>query len=304
MESPIRYARNGEVSIAYETFGDLATGEPLLLIMGLDFQMVWWPDAFCRQLVDNGFAVVRFDNRDTGLSTHFDGRGEKGSWREKLGLDKPVYSGLDMLADAVAVMDAVGWSDAHVVGGSMGALLAQGLALVHPGRVRSLTSAMGLPVDAGSARTMLYIDLGGLSKFRKIEPATNRAEEIENLLVIYRAIASPDYPFPEKWARETAEISYDRHPRDPDATQRQLSAARDQKLPDLSTVTAPTLVIAGEADPIIKVKAARDTAKRIPNATLVTYPGMGHNLPEELWSDMIGHITALAALGEPEPVAG
>jgi pimeloyl-ACP methyl ester carboxylesterase len=117
MSSQIRYAHNGAVSIAYETFGDTAGGIPLLLIMGLDFQMVWWPDAFCRRLVDRGFAVVRFDNRDTGLSTHFTSAAKQNPWRAQLGLTKPAYTSLDMLDDAVAVMDAVGWPSAHVMGG-------------------------------------------------------------------------------------------------------------------------------------------------------------------------------------------
>jgi pimeloyl-ACP methyl ester carboxylesterase len=285
-----RYARNGDVSIAYETFGDTATGEPLLLIMGLDFQMVWWPDAFCEQLVAGGYAVVRFDNRDTGLSTHFDSDSQENPWRAQLGLTKPAYSALDMLDDALAVMDAVGWESAHIMGGSMGAGLAQGLALVYPERVRSLISCMGLPVDVGAVRSLTYLRFGIFLKFRKLKPAASRADEVDNLVFIYRAIASPGFPFPEQWARQVAGASYDRSPRDPGSTQRQLAAGRAQKLAPLSTITAPTLVISGEADPLVRVKGGRDTARRIPGSTFVTYPGMGHNLPEQLWPDIIEHI--------------
>ncbi len=283
------YARNKDVSIAYETFGDLATGEPLLLIMGLDFQMLWWPDAFCRQLVDSGFAVVRFDNRDTGLSTHFDSPGGN-PWRAQLGLAKPVYTSADMLDDAIAVMEAVGWHSAHILGGSMGAALAQGMALLHPERVRSLISCMGLPATASPLKSLSYIKFGIFAKLRKIKPASSRAEEIENLVTIYRAISSPGYPFPEQWAREVAGKCYDRAPRDPATTQRQLAAGRAVKLPPLSGIKAPTLVISGQDDPLIKVTGGRDTAAQIPGARFVSYPGMGHNLPEELWADIIGHL--------------
>jgi pimeloyl-ACP methyl ester carboxylesterase len=291
--STARYARNGDVSVGYEKFGDPATGEPLLLIMGLDFQMVWWPDGLCEQLVDRGFAVVRFDNRDTGLSTHFDSARKESPWRAQLGRSTPAYSALDMLDDAIAVMDAVGWKSAHVMGGSMGAGLAQAMALVHPGRVRTLISCMGLPADASPIRSLSYIKFGIFRKLRKVKPAASRSSEIDNLVFIYRTIASPGFPFPEEWARKAAGISYDRSPRDPKSTQRQLAAGRAQKLPPLSAITAPTLVISGQADPLLKVKGGRDTARRIAGATFVSYPGMGHNLPEELWPDIIDRIAAV-----------
>src|SRR5215217_5518887 len=110
MAPQIQYARNGDVSVAYETFGDTAEREPLLLIMGLDFQMIWWPDAFCQRLVASGFSVVRFDNRDTGLSTHFSSPARQSPWRALWGRTEPAYTALDMVDDAQAVMDAVGWS--------------------------------------------------------------------------------------------------------------------------------------------------------------------------------------------------
>lgn len=286
------YARNKDVSIAYETFGDPGIGEPLLLIMGLDFQMLWWPDAFCEQLVANGFAVVRFDNRDTGLSTHF--ASPKGNpWRAQLGLSKPVYTGVDMLDDTVAVMDAVGWPSAHVLGGSMGAALAQALALLRPERVRTLISCMGMPVTAHPLQTLRYIRFGVFRKLRGIRPATNRAEEIDNLVAIYRAISSPGYPFAEQWARQVAGACYDRAPRDPATTARQLAAGRAMKLPPLATITAPTLVISGQDDPLIKPAAGRDTAAQIPGARFKAYQGMGHNLPEQLWPDIIAEIQTL-----------
>lgn len=291
-----RYTTNADVRIAYETFGDLATGEPLLLVMGLDFQMVWWPDGLCERFADRGFAVVRFDNRDTGLSTHFESPRRQNPFRALLGGTKPVYTGADMLADALAVMDAVGWRRANVLGGSMGAGLAQGLAVQHPDRVKTLTSVMGLPVDSGSLKTLSYIRFGVFNKLRKIKPPQTPEQGVDNLVEIYRAIASPGYPFPEQWVRRTAEISEQRAPRDPKTTQRQLAAGRAQKSPPISGITAPTLVISGADDPLIKPVAGRDTAAKIPGARFVSYPGMGHNLPEELWPEVVDLVASLAGL--------
>jgi pimeloyl-ACP methyl ester carboxylesterase len=291
-----RYTTNADVRIAYETFGDLATGEPLLLVMGLDFQMVWWPDGLCEMFADRGFAVVRFDNRDTGLSTHFESPRRQNPFRALLGGTKPVYTGADMLADALAVMDAVGWQRANVLGGSMGAGLAQGLAVQHPDRVKTLTSVMGLPVDSGSLKTLSYIRFGVFNRLRKIKPPQTPEQGVDNLVEIYRAIASPGYPFPEQWVRRTAEISEQRAPRDPKTTQRQLAAGRAQKSPPISRITAPTLVISGADDPLIKPVAGRDTAAKIPGARFVSYPGMGHNLPEELWPEVVDLVASLAGL--------
>jgi pimeloyl-ACP methyl ester carboxylesterase len=296
MPPETRFARNGDVAIAYETFGDLGSGVPLLAIMGLDFQMVWWPDAFCAMLADRGFAVARFDNRDTGLSTHFSSSQRQSPWRALLGGTKPAYTTLDMLDDALAVMDALGWDSANVMGGSMGGALAQALAVCHPSRVRSVISCMSVPADSGSLRLMSYIKFGAFREFRRLKADDTRESQIELLVSVYRAISSPGFPFPEKWAREAAEISHDRSPRDPTSTQRQLAAGRAQKLPPISRITAPTLVISGEDDPLIKPKGGRDTAARIPGAKFVSYPGMGHNLPEELWPQIVDELCAVAGI--------
>ena len=295
MSSQTQYAKNGEVSVAYETFGE-ATGEPLLLFMGLDFQMVWWPDAFCQQLANRGFYVARFDNRDTGLSLHFTSARKENALKAQLGMSKPTYTAVDMLNDALAVMDALGWGQANILGASMGAGLAQGMVLLHPERAKSPISVMGLPATVSSFGSLKYIRMGALSKMLKIKPAQDREGEIEMLTSIYRLIASPGYPFPEQWVRETAGISYDRAPRDPNSTQRQLSASRATKYPSLSTIDVPSLVIGGEDDPLIKISGSRDTAKQIPGARLVTYPGMGHNMPQELWQQIVDEICAVAGL--------
>ena len=296
MPAQTQYAHNKAVTVAYESFGDVATGEPLLLISGLDFQMVWWPDAFCQQLADRGFAVVRFDNRDSGLSSKFDSAKKENPFLALLGRTKPSYSTVDMLDDAIAVMDAVGWKRAHVVGVSMGSALAQALALYHPDRVRTLTSAMGVPADVSGLGAMRYIKFGVFLKLRKIKQATTRETEIDNLVEMLRTFGSPGYPFPGDWARSVAAVSHDRSPRDPKSTQRQLAAGRAQKIPPISGIHVPALVFCGREDPIIKPKASQDIAARIPGAKLVIYPGMGHSLPEELWPDMVGRITALAGL--------
>ena len=291
-----RYAHNKDVTVAYETFGDPATGEPLLLITGLDFQMVWWPDAFCDQLVQRGFAVVRFDNRDSGLSTKFGSATRENPFLALLGRTKPSYTTVDMLDDAIAVMDEVGWKSANVMGASMGAALAQALALYHPDRVRTLVCASGVPADVSGAGAMRYIKFGVFLKLRKIKPGTTREEDIDNLVEMFRTFASPGYPFPEDWARSVATVSHDRSSWDPMSTQRQLAAGRAQKIPAISGISVPTLVFCGEDDPLIKPKGSKDIAARIPGATLVTYPGMGHALPEELWPDIVTRVAALAGL--------
>jgi pimeloyl-ACP methyl ester carboxylesterase len=291
-----RYAHNQDVEVAYETFGDPATGEPLLLIMGLDFQMVWWPDALCEQLVERGFAVVRFDNRDSGLSTKFGSAKKENPFLALLGRTKPSYTTLNMLYDAIAVMDAVGWKSAHVMGASMGAGLAQALALYHPDRVRTLVCAMGVPADVSGIGVMGYIKFGVFAKLRRIKPGGSREQQIDSLVEVFRVLASPGYPFPEDWVRSVAEVSHDRSPWDPTSTQRQIAAGRAQKIPPISGIDVPALVFCGRDDPIIKPKASQDIAARIPGATLVIYPGVGHNLPEELWPDVVTRIAALAGL--------
>lgn len=292
-----QYTRNQDVTVAYETFGDLAAGEPLLLIIGLDFQMVWWPDGLCEQLAERGFAVARYDNRDSGLSTKFDSAKKQNPFLALLGRTKPSYTTLDMLNDAIAVMDAVGWKSAHIFGASMGAALAQAMALYHPERVRTLVCASGVPADSSGLKAMTYIKFSVFRKLRKIKPATTREGDIDNLVEMFRAFgSSPGYPFPEEWARSVAAISHDRSPRDPKSTQRQLAAGRAQKIPAIEGIKVPTLVFCGEDDPIIKPRASRDISARIPGAKLITYPGMGHSLPAELWPDIVQRIATLAGL--------
>ena len=295
MDDGIRHACNGDVRLAYETFGDAEAGEPLLLVMGLDFQMVWWPEEFIAGLVDAGFAVVRFDNRDTGLSTHFDPVERPHPWKAFLGRVPPAYTGRDMLDDALAVMDAVGWQSAHVLGGSMGAGIAQALAAENPERVRSLISCMGLPVDSGPLRTLRYIRPGVFRTLTGIKPGPSDEEQVEALVAIYRAIASPGYPFPETWARQAARVSHERHPRDPSTTQRQLAAGRAHHYRPLETITAPTLVVSGRADPLIRWQGGRDTAARIPAARFVLYPGMGHAIPRELFGPVIDEVRRITS---------
>ncbi len=297
MPAQTQYASNKDVAIAYETFGDLTAGEPLLLITGLDFQMVWWPDGLCEQLAEHGFAVVRFDNRDSGLSTKFGSPAKESAFLALLGRTKPTYTTLDMLDDAIAVMDAVGWKSAHLFGASMGAALAQAMALRHPERARSLVCAAGVPADVSGAKAMTYIKFAIFARLRKIKPATTREGEIDNLVEMFRAFgSSPGYSFPEEWARSVAAISHDRSPRDPKSTQRQIAAGRAQKLPAISGISVPTLVLCGQDDPIIKPRASKDIAARIPGARLIIYPGMGHALPAQLWPDIVTQIAAQAGL--------
>lgn len=278
------------ITIAYETIGD-PVDPPLLLIMGLGVQMLAWPDEFCDQLAGRGYFVVRFDNRDIGLSTHFPDAPQP----DLLGalttgdMSSAAYLLSDMAEDTVGLLDALDIDRAHVVGASMGGMIAQSLAIGHPARVRSLTSIMSTPSPTDGAPSDEA--LGALL----MEPATSREEAIEQSVATFAIIGSPDYDPDEAWLRDVAGRSYDRS-YDPAGVARQLMAivASGDRKEALAGVTVPALVIHGDRDPLVRPEGGEATAKALPDAELLMLPGMGHSLPRELWGTIVDAIVAVA----------
>jgi len=290
----VEAARNEDIVLAYETFGPPG-GEPLPLISGTGAQMLIWPEGFCTALVDRGFRVARFDNRDTGLSTHLTGASAPGWLTAMLRPSAAPYRLHDMADDAVAVMDALGWPDAHVVGASLGGMIAQALAIRHPGRVRTLTSIMSTP----SARIATMPTLAAIRALARAAgtPVTSPDQAADRAVALKRIIGSPGYPLDEDMVRDIAARSFQRHPdaeqaeRD-DQRQRAAVIASGDRRPALAGLRIPALVIHGEQDPVIRPRGGRATARAIPGARLVTYPGMGHDLPAALWPSIVAEITA------------
>ncbi len=260
-------------------------GEPLLLIMGLGMQLLGWHEDFVATLVARGFRVIRFDNRDIGLSQSFHAAGVPKlaieSIRYALGLSvKSPYTLGDMAADSVAVLDALGIARAHVCGASMGGMIAQRLAANHPERVKSLTLMM---TSSGSRRLpgpSLKVRGAMISR-----PKDARVPSIvEHYVNLYGLIGSPAFPPGKDYLRERFTRSITRSYR-PAGTARQMVAiaADGDRTPLLAGLRPPTHVIHGAADPLVPVPAGRDLAARIPGATLDVIDGMGHDLPKELW---------------------
>ncbi len=281
-------ARHGTVCLAYETLGRPG-GEPMLLIMGLGMQRISWPDGFCDGLIERGFTLARFDNRDSGESTHFRGRPSTLATLTRAASVAP-YRLSDMADDAVAVLDALGWASAHLVGVSMGAMIAQVMTIAHPDRVRTLTSIMSTP-----APTVGRPRLKAIAALAR-GPASTIEEAAERMVRVFRVIGSPRYPRDEEWLRDTGRRAYQRG-HDRNAVPRQLAAIRasGDRRPRLSGIRVPALVIHGDADPLVRPDGGRATAAAIPGARLVMYPGMGHDLPRELWPAMQDEIAKLAA---------
>jgi pimeloyl-ACP methyl ester carboxylesterase len=289
-----RYALNGQVQIAYEDLGG-GGGDPLLLVMGLGTSRFWWPRGFTAELVGRGFHVVAFDLRDAGESTRFPGAGGTGPIAAHFRRTSPAYSAEDMTDDAIAVIDAVGWQRAHVFGHSLGGLLAQRIAIRHPGRVLSLTSSSALPSDAAGGRALRYVRPGFLARMARMRFPETRDGDIALGLALYRAIAAPGYPLDEATATESIELDLAHGGvgfRDTAAQTRQNSASWHGGR--LSGLRVPALVLHGQADQVLRPSAARRTAAAIDGARLRIFPGVGHYLPAGLWPAVAAEVRSLA----------
>ncbi|MDP3906130.1 alpha/beta fold hydrolase [Novosphingobium sp.] len=284
------------IRIEYETHGDPAN-PPLLLIMGLGAQLTLWPIELVEALVARGFHVIRHDNRDIGLSEKFGHAGTPNFRRVALmrlfGLRARLpYRLTDMANDSAGLLDALGIDRAHIVGGSMGGMIAQLLAIHHPQRVRTLTSIFSttgnprLPRPRPEAMNALLDRAPANATLDQVIPIGIR---------VARAIGSPAYPTPEERLREriTRDFARSFYPEGP---ARQIAAIMDDgdRRKRLRQVTAPTLVIHGTDDPLVPVEGGRDTARAIPGAKLHEIPGMGHDLPLELVDEIAGAIAAHA----------
>jgi pimeloyl-ACP methyl ester carboxylesterase len=280
-------ASHGHVQIAYEMEGP-PEGEPLLLIMGVGLSMDFWPERFRELLIERGFAVARFDNRDVGRSTHLTGLGAP-SLLAALARRWRGYTLADMAGDAVAVLDALGWESAHVAGVSLGGMIAQTLAARHPQRVRSLTSISSTPsprIGRPSPRALPVLRSG---------PEPDRDAAAERMVRVFRIIGSPGYPHPEADIRTAAAGLFD-VAHDPAGVRRQLAAvvSAEDRRPMLRRLRVPALVVHGDADPLVRPSGGRATARALTGARLVTYPGMGHDLPDELQPSIADEIAAVA----------
>jgi pimeloyl-ACP methyl ester carboxylesterase len=288
-------AHNGNVTLAYEVFGP-SDGTPLLLIMGLGMQMLLWHEDFCRELVARGFQVVRMDNRDVGLSTHLAPLGEPGLFNM---IVRPqaaaVYSLADMTQDAIAVMDDLCWTSANIVGGSLGGMIAQTLAINYPRRLRSLTSIASSPsAKIGRASTRLSIKVARLLQ----QPVNSPEQAGRQLVELYRLIGTPatSYPLDVDWLLDVGAASFQRA-YDPAGKLRQQAAmlAAPDRQHALSKVTLPTLIMHGTADPLIRPKGACATTRAIAGAKLVMLKGVGHGaFPRGVWPIMIDSICEIA----------
>jgi pimeloyl-ACP methyl ester carboxylesterase len=289
-----RYARNGDVRIAYEDAGG-AGGDPLLLVMGLGASRFWWPQGFTAALISRDFHVVTFDLRDSGESTRLRSAGGGSPIAAQFRRASTAYTAEDMTDDAIAVLDAVGWDSAHVYGQSLGGVLAQRIALRHPGRVRSLASSAALPSDATGIRALRYIRPGFLARMARMRFPEGRDGDIAFGLAVYRAIAAPGYPVDDATARECIDrdlahggLSF----RDASAQTRQSTATwHGGRLSDLRM---PALVLHGRDDQVLRPAAARRTAAAIGGARLRIFPGLGHYLPSELWPVVDDEVRAVA----------
>jgi pimeloyl-ACP methyl ester carboxylesterase len=282
------------VEIAYERFGD-PSAPPVLLIMGLATQMLGWPDGFCVALAERGLHAIRFDNRDIGLSTHFHDARRADVMAAMMGdTSSASYTLSEMAADTVGLLDALELDSAHIVGASMGGMIAQVVAMDHPERVSSLTSIMSTTGDRRVGQAT-QAALGALVS----PPASSRQEAMDRAVSVFRVIGSPGFELDEDELRARTALAYDRA-NDPQGIARQMLAvvASPDRTPGLRSLSIPTLVLHGADDPLVNVSGGRATAEAIQGAELVIIDGMGHDLPRALWPQITEQIAELVARAE------
>jgi pimeloyl-ACP methyl ester carboxylesterase len=286
-----RFTDIGDVELCYETFGD-PDNPAMLLIMGLGTQMIGWREDFCRELVDRGFFVIRYDNRDSGRSTHLDSaRPPTPGQLLRRRIPNPAYTLTDMADDAAGLLDALEIEAAHVVGASMGGMIAQTLAARHPERVLSLTSIMSNTGSRWSGQAAFR-----LWPFFLRRPKAGKEAFVERIVKVFEVIGSPGFGTDHEWLREMAALSFDRGA-DEASSARQLAAilASGNRTADLHRIIAPTLVVHGKADRLVRPSGGRATARAIPGARLLRIEGMGHDLPRGAWPQILDAIVENAA---------
>jgi pimeloyl-ACP methyl ester carboxylesterase len=270
------------ISLCYERFG-AESNPPMLLIMGLGTQMIGWPDEFCAQLAETGFHVVRFDNRDIGRSTRIAGPPPTPRQLITRKISPVLYTLSDMAADAVKLLRELGLVPAHVVGASMGGMIAQTLAAQHPDATRSLVSIMSNTGNRWKGQPAF-----GIYRYLLRRAPDDREGYIEYTTRVFEAIGSRGLPFDKNRVRDMVARSYDRG-HDPAGPGRQLGAiiASGDRTAELKSIRVPTLVIHGSKDKMVAKSGAVATAKAIPGARLMIVDGMGHDLPEAAWPQLV-----------------
>lgn len=294
------------IGMAWDDFGD-ATNETILLIAGLGTQRIRWTSPFCEGLAARGYRVIRFDNRDSGCSTHFSASAppDFGALASALMAgrrpDVP-YTLHDMAADTIGLLDALSIARVHAVGRSMGGMIAQVLATEHAGRVLSLTSIMSS--SGNPALPQAAPDVMAMMMRPTPDPAVDPEGFLAVRLAFARRISGTAYPFDED-AHRALLLEEAKRCHDPGGTARQIAAmavAGDRRA-RLATIAAPTLVIHGTDDPLIPPACGLDTARSIPNAIHLPIVGMGHDLPSELDQTVIDAICGVAKTGSRRPRA-
>ncbi len=274
-------AKNGSTEIEYQVFGD-ANAETILLVNGLGSQMTRWPEAFCEKLVAKGYRTIRYDNRDTGLSTWFGAE------------DRYVLA--DMARDGMAVLDAVGALRAHIAGVSMGGMIVQRMALDHQDRILSMTSIMSAPYGSVSSTPEAAEVLSKAAP----DPTADYAAFVEHGMSNARTIQSPDYPLSDADLKAKIEAEY-RRAFNPTGVIRQRRAigADGDRTEALRGLKVPTVVLHGVDDPLVQLKDGEATAGAIPGAELRIIPGMGHDLPPGLYDIFADAICAAVSRASP-----
>lgn len=282
------------IQIEYDNFGNPSC-PPLLLIMGLGGQLIHWEEDFCRQLADKGLFIIRYDNRDAGLSTKFEAAGlpdmaELLSARLQGRSIETPYTLEDMAADAAGLLDALNIKKAHICGSSMGGMIAQTLAIRHPARLLSLISIYSTTGDPD----LPPLQPAALEALMTPPPA-DRQGYIEFNVKTMQAIAGSGFPYDAQFIRDISARAYDRAFYPPGVGRQMMAVmTQENRKPALASVTVPTLVIHGTADPLVPAAHGRDTANAIPGAQLLLVDGLGHELPriKEPWPQIIDAIAA------------